>query len=293
MSTEPLAMAEKTKKNTAKKGPAPQTKKKGALIIVPEQGITAPWYLQGRNLILIIIGVILLLVFVKQWIGTKEPGKPQPAPQVALSVQPKPELAISGGVKSAPEGLPLTAKKLPRLVKLKLLPVSPRKGDTLIVQAQAVVAGNSEATIDFVYQWSVNESLLNFETGPALKNVFVKGDRISVSITPKTGGVIGIPLTQTAKIGNSPPVVKAELADVTVKGNSYGGRVQAEDPDGDILAYTLLKGPKKTTIEPTTGVIAGEYQEGDAGMHMLSISVKDSDNAEVVLDIPLQLGFSK
>jgi len=293
MSTELLTMAEKPKKNIAKKGPAPRTKKKGGLIIVPEQGITAPWYLQGRNLILIVIGVILLLVFVKQWTGTKEPDKPQPAPQIIQPVQPKPELAISGGVKRAPEGLLLTAKKTPRIVKLKLLPLSPRKGDTLIVQAQAVMDGNREAPVDFIYKWSVNESLLNFETVPALKNAFVKGDRISVSITPKAGGVTGIPLTQTVKIGNSPPVVKAELADVTVKGNSYGGRVQAEDPDGDVLVYTLLKGPKKMTIGPSTGVIAGEYQETDAGMHTLSISVKDSDNAEVVLDIPLQLGFSK
>lgn len=221
---------------------------------------------------------------------TKKSGVSSAPPETAQNT-PTSNMPID--IKSAPGGLPARAEKPPRIVKLKLLPASPRKGDTLIVQAQAVVAGNSEATVDFVYQWSVNGSLLNFETGPTLKNLFVKGDRISVSITPKDGGVSGIPLTQTAKIGNSPPVVKSELADVTVKGNGYSCKVQAEDPDGDALVYSLLKGPKNMTIEPSTGVIAGEYQEDDAGMHTLSISVKDSDNAEVVLDIPLQLGSSK
>ncbi|MBI5047321.1 MAG: hypothetical protein HZB54_00015 [Deltaproteobacteria bacterium] len=289
-------MAKKLKKNTVKKGSSPRGKKKDGLIIVPEGGIIAHWYLQGRNLILIIIGAVLFLVFVvfvMQRIEIKEPDKPQPAPQAAKPVQPKPESAISGDVKNATQGLPAKAGNTPRIVKLKLLPVSPRKGGTLIVQAQAVVDGNSEAPVDFIYEWSINDNLINTETGPTLKNMFKKGDRVSVVITPEAGGVRGIPLTQTAKIGNSHPVVKSELADVKVKGNSYGGRVQAEDPDGDTLVYTLLKGPKNMTIDRLTGVITGEYQQTDAGKHILSISVKDSDNAEVVLDIPLELGFGR
>lgn len=288
-------MAEKPKKNTAKKGvsPRPRRKRKDGLIIVPEKGIIAHWYFQGRNRILIIIGAILFLVLVIRWIGIKEPDKPQPAPQAAKPVQPKPEPAISGDVKSAPGGLPVTAGNPPRIVKLKLLPVSPRKGDELVVQAQAAVDGNSETFVDFIYQWSVNGDIVHAETGPTLKNMLVKGDRVSVVITPEAGGVRGIPLTQTAKIGNSYPVVKSECADVKVKGTNYGCRIQAEDPDGDTLVYTLLKGPKNMTIDRNTGVITGEYQQTDAGKHILSISVKDSDNAEVVIDIPLELGFGK
>jgi hypothetical protein len=214
---------------------------------------------------------------------TKKAGVSSAPPGAAQNTTPVP-----GGAHSAIEGLPVRSEDPPRIVKLKLLPVSPRKGDELVVQA--VADGKGEGSVEFLYQWSVNDSLINTERGPTLKNVFAKGDRVSVVVTPEAAGVSGIPSTHTVVIGNSPPVVKSELVDVKVQGNSYSCRVQAEDPDGDPLVYTLLKGPAGMTIDRNTGVITGVYQQADTGMHTLSISVKDTGNAEVVLTAPLKLG---
>lgn len=205
-----------------------------------------------------------------------------PAPAVAVASAP----VVQG---DAPAAAPISEKNPPAVVLLNVLPLSPRKADELTVQVSA--GGDADTPVYYSYQWSVNEKPLIFETSPTLKNAFVSRDRVTVEITPEALGVRGTPAIKTVIIGNTPPVVKTELGEVTIKGNSFTCRVQAEDPDGGPLVYTLLEGPKSAAIDRTTGVISGEYQQADAGMHKLSVSIKDADNAEVVLTVPFQLGF--
>lgn len=190
----------------------------------------------------------------------------------------------AGTVASPPE----KAGALPRVVKAKLTPANPRKGDELRVEAAA--DGNADGIL---YQWSVNGSPVFAERGPSLKAPLVKGDSVRVVITPERGNVQGPPVTQSAIVKNSPPTVRNEFADVQVSGTSYRSRVQAEDADGDALTYGLLKGPKNMQLDPATGVITWTFQQTDAGTHALSISVRDSDKAEVVLDISITIGFGR
>ncbi len=187
------------------------------------------------------------------------------------------------------EGKSNAAVKPPRIVNLKLLPALPRKGDELHVEV--VAERNGDSPVTFRYQWSVNGNILYAENGPNLKVPFVKGDRVVVAITPEADGIQGMTLTQMTVIGNSPPVVSPTLADVTIAGNHYSGKIQAQDPDGDPLTYTLLEGPKGMTVNQRTGEITWDFQPEDAGMHTISISVKDSDNAEMILSLPLKLEF--
>ena len=177
---------------------------------------------------------------------------------------------------------------VPRIIKAKLMPANPRKGDELRVEAAA--DGNADS---ITYQWSVNGSPEYGERGPSLKAPLVKGDSVAVVITPERGNVQGPPVTQSAIVKNSPPVVRNEFADVQVSGKTYRARVQAEDADGDKLTYGLLKGPKDMQLDPATGVITWTFQQADAGTHALSISVRDSDKAEVVLDISITIGFGR
>jgi len=238
------------------------------------------WGMGDRSLKILVVAIVACVVFLHAC-ERSDKAASAPAPQPPVS----PQVASSQIV----ENKSSEAVTPPRIVRLKLLPTAPRKGDELHVEAEADNSG--DASVTFRYQWSVNGNILYAEDGPNLKAPLVKGDKIVVAVTPEAGGVQGTALTQTTVIGNSPPIVNPALTDVAIAGNHYSGRIQAQDPDGDPLTYALLEGPKGMTINPSTGEIAWDFKQEDAGMHTVTISVKDSDNAEMILSLPLKLEF--
>ena len=71
----------------------------------------------------------------------------------------------------------------------------------------------------------------------------------------------------------STEVVEA-LADV-----AYAYDVDATDPDGDVLTYSLDTAPIDMTIDSATGQITWTPTAGDAGVHDVTVRVKDQDEA--------------
>jgi len=176
---------------------------------------------------------------------------------------------------------------LPRILSNTVLPVTPKKGDELTVKA--IAAEHRAGQVEFVYRWAVNGAAVAGAYGPTLKMPLVKGDRVSVTIIPEVAGMQGQQLVRTAVIGNSPPAVQNTFLDSAVLKNHFTARISANDPDGDPLTYRLLKGPKTLVVNENTGEVSWDFQPSDAGTHQVSISVRDSDNAEVILNVPLRL----
>ena len=176
------------------------------------------------------------------------------------------------------------------VTELALKPAVPHRGDVIEVRAES---NDTSGSVEFGYRWSVNDDEVFAATDPVLKTTLKKGDTVSVHVTPMLGGVEGLPASRSVQVVNSPPSVKPDFADIQIKGNGYSFRVQAEDPDGDKLTYSLLSAPSGMMIDPATGVISGEYSEAIAGNQKVKVSVKDSDNAEVQVEIPINIGFSK
>jgi len=244
-----------------------------------------------RSLTIFLVSVFFSVVFFHACKNSDKTSLTSAPQSVSAPASASVSTSASAPVSSSREvdGKASEAVKPPRIVSLKLLPALPRKGDELHVEAKA--ESNSDASVTFSYQWSVNGEILYGEDGPDLKVPLVKGDKVVVAITPEASGVQGMSLTQATTIGNSPPVVSSSLTDVTITGNHYSAKIQAEDPDGDQLTYALIEGPKGMTVDQRTGEIAWDFQTADTGMHTLSISVKDSDNAEIILQLPLKLEF--
>lgn len=180
-----------------------------------------------------------------------------------------------------------TATTLPTILSNTFLPAAPKKGDELTLRAAA--AEHPAGQVDLVYRWAVNDAIVAGAYGPTLKMPLVKGDRVSATIIPEVAGMQGPQLVHTTVIGNSPPIVQNTFLDPLVSKNHFSARIQAEDPDGDPLAYRVLKGPKNLTVNVQTGEVNWYFQPSEVGTHELSIAVKDSDNAEVILNVPLQL----
>lgn len=62
-------------------------------------------------------------------------------------------------------------------------------------------------------------------------------------------------VTQLPNPSNYAPVITSNPITVTGLNQSYSYDVDAIDPDGDLLTYSLLNGPQGMAIDPTTGLI--------------------------------------
>ena len=259
-------MAKKPKTTPAAKRPAsPRVKKKDGTIIVPAQAIAAHWYLHGRNFILIIIGVTLFLVFVMQLLGNKEPETSKTAQQVSKPIRTKPE-TVSHETKKA--------DIIPNIISIKLSPSSPVKGDT--IKAEVLTAGEGAM---IVYEWKKNEEPLD-AAGDALSSDFKKGDTISLTVAPSDGKQKGAPVTVVTHIFNSAPVITSTIKDSKFSDNIFTYQVKAEDPDDDILTYSLLGWPEGMAIDSKTGFIKWVIPPGVKGKANVMLSVSDGAGGE-------------
>lgn len=176
---------------------------------------------------------------------------------------------------------------LPYIVSSKQIPLLPHRGDEITIEAEA--DHRTTDPVEIEYGWSLNGVPLIGENGPKLKADLKKGDRVTVVITPIRAGQRGIALTKTIVILNSPPLVRRDLTDLQVNGRTVQARVIAEDIDGDILTYALQKGPLGASIDSATGVLTWRLEQRGVFTETFSISVRDSDGAETIIDIPLSV----
>jgi len=72
------------------------------------------------------------------------------------------------------------------------------------------------------------------------------------------------------------PVITTSPGASANLGEAYTYQVSAEDPDDDILVYSLEESPDGMTIDPLTGVIAWTPAEDQGGYHDVTVNVSDN-----------------
>ncbi len=135
--------------------------------------------------------------------------------------------------------------------------------------------------IRHTYQWERNGVILSEETKEVLeKGLSKKKDSFIVTVTPSDGEVPGTPKrSEPVVIFNSPPIIISSPPTRT-EGSSYTYRVEANDPDGDPLAFTLKLHPKGMEIDKQTGLVRWEIRKEDKGNHPVEIEVSDDAGAK-------------
>ncbi|MBM4378003.1 MAG: LamG domain-containing protein [Deltaproteobacteria bacterium] len=124
-------------------------------------------------------------------------------------------VAVTDGTTTVPGAAPATTKVNARPVvsSVALNPPTPTKATTV----SALPASPTDADSDVVtlrYQWLVNGSAVTGVSGTALSpSNFVKGDSVTVVVTPNDGIEDGTPATASVVVGNSPPT--APVATIT------------------------------------------------------------------------------
>ena len=78
---------------------------------------------------------------------------------------------------------------------------------------------------------------------------------------------------------NSSPVIESEPITTAKEGVVYTYDVEATDPNGDTLTYSLTTSPTGMTINSTNGVISWTPTEGQVGENEVAVEVSDGNKS--------------
>lgn len=149
--------------------------------------------------------------------------------------------------------------------------------------------------IRYVYRWWRNETLIKEGLEEVLDTTgFARKDSIVVEVIPQDPDEEGTPYKSSpAVVGNAPPRILSKPSAPDRQGN-YQYRVQADDPDGDSLAYALETAPPGMAIDTASGEISWTVSSELAGTHRVKISVDDGQGGiawqEFEISIPSAAG---
>jgi hypothetical protein len=177
----------------------------------------------------------------------------------------------------------------PRITSLNVSPTHPVPGDTIQVEIGTHDREGDEVTV--LYEWTKNEvtDLGNLPTVSLKGDKFARGDQITLKATPDDGTLKGTPVNSFVVIANSSPVITPSPDTFKFDGDTYEYQVNATDPDGDVLTYSLSKSPEGMTINPSTGLITWNIPPGYTGKSPVTVSVKDSQGGEVMQNFTLEI----
>ncbi|MBI4710379.1 MAG: Ig-like domain-containing protein [Nitrospirae bacterium] len=178
------------------------------------------------------------------------------------------------------------ANSIPQIQSAKLIPQSPKKDDN--IQTSVKVSDGDDDEVSLSYKWFVNGETVFGETSDTFRGSAIKrGDKVSVVITPSDGEQNGQAITLYAVVVNSLPAVSQNIA-ANISNSFYTAKINAADPDGDALAYSIRQGPKGMTID-SGGTISWNISPEDKGPHSVVVSVSDGQGGEVLVPYTLSI----
>lgn len=170
----------------------------------------------------------------------------------------KDDKKADAGKAAKPKSLPVK----PEIAKVEIDPPEPTSSD--FVRAVPVLTHPKMRFVNYTYRWFVNDEAVDDGDKKLLdKEQFKKGDTVYCVVKAVRGRYQSKEVeSEEIEIANSPPVIN--LASVTgfqVPGE-FTYRIDAEDPDGDALTYSLLEPQNREIfLDPETGDISWNITE--------------------------------
>ena len=181
------------------------------------------------------------------------------------------------------EELDESSNRRPRIQFVKILPNN-IYGDT-----PATVNFRAEdpegAQINTSFQWYINGRKRIGQASRRLPHSFFsRGDKLTVELTVSDGENSVTRLSPEVEVKNSPPTM--ELPGQITSLDGY--RVQADDPDGDRLSYTLEDAPDGLTIDNNGELSYVASQDPTAGGdYNMTITATDTSGDSVSLPLSI------
>ena len=163
----------------------------------------------------------------------------------------------------------------PEIVSLKLVPMVLYPGTVVKVLAEG--RDSEEEDVIFYYRWQKNEEFLPGEENEKLDTSgFEKGDLITAFVTPFDGEMDGKQvMSPSLLISNRPPDITSAPIGNIVDG-VFVYNVEANDPDGDDLKFSLEGSPSGMTID-SVGRVEWKVPTDAKGPFTIKVVVSDGD----------------
>ncbi|MDF1580790.1 MAG: putative Ig domain-containing protein [Desulfuromonadales bacterium] len=209
--------------------------------------------------------------------------EPQPAtaiPSPAPAVAPAERDSSSGAERAAANNVAASqpsapaANSAPRIVSVTLEPVPAYPGTT--ITAEIVSSDPDDDLVTYHVQWLRNNEPVDGDFEELDTTGFSKGDLIALVVTPTDGEQEGEPgKSLPLLLHNRPPEI-ASLPTGMVDGR-FVYQVEATDPEGDPLTFSLEGAPQGMEIDPQSGLIDWQVPPTLSGNYAIKILVSDGD----------------
>ena len=143
----------------------------------------------------------------------------------------------------------------------------------------------------FHYKWTVNGTELSHDSPVLPKEMFKRGDKLTLTIVPYDRDGDGTPFVfRNMVIPNAPPRITSTPPQ-NFEGHVFTYQVTAEDPDKDPIAFSLSAAPPGMTIDSKTGLITWQVDEKSAGEHIIEVVVQDPAGLKAVQKFSLTINI--
>ncbi len=172
----------------------------------------------------------------------------------------------------------------PDISRVKIMPEVFKPGDTLSVDASGTDVDGDEVTLS--YEWTKNGEPAG--NSRQIQLSLKRGDKLSVKITPFDGTDYGRSGVLNREIVNLPPMI-TDNRKYLFDGKRYSHQINATDPDGDSLTYSLKKAPSGMRIDSSSGLITWDVPSDFIGKASFAVAVADGHGGEATQDLTLEI----
>lgn len=202
---------------------------------------------------------------------------PPPPPPAPPPVEPAPA--------PAPDPAPLINAP-PRLTGAKITPFNPTPDDPLRLEVLAEDPDKDPVVLDIT--WTVNGERRIDLVGEALpRGTFKRGDVVAATITARDGKAEVSLDVPAITFQNRSPVVETDPRALTRFTKSL--QLQASDPDGDTLAWSVTGAPPGLSITPKGLLSYTPSTDAPSGEYRAKIRVEDGNGGWGELELPLTI----
>lgn len=194
--------------------------------------------------------------------------------------------AYDGLVNSNTATVTVTLANSAPTVTVSLSPSSPRVTDTISATANAADVDGDAVNLSYV--WKRNGNVVSGQTASTYTGTRVKGNTITVEVTPNDGHTNGAMASASVVVQNSTPTANSHSVS-TPEDTARAITLSASDADGDTLSYIIVSGPSNGTLTGTganrTYTPAANFNGSDSFTFKVNDGTADSNVATVSITV--------
>jgi hypothetical protein len=252
----------------------------------------------GQVLIRFLSLLVLLYLFVSVVsCGSESTKEPAPRPSSPASAAPKSEApaeapgkteaapgavgganvpAGGGNGARAPDPDGVTAANIK---SIEFTPGRPTAGEP--IKVQVTFDESVQAEVPLYCRWKVNEETVPESESHTLAYQTKRGDRIEVMVFVGDAREEIRARRAEVVVDNAPPLVK-KVGDHLASDGTYVARLEATDPDGDVVTLKVQQGPPGMVLDSASKELRWAVPEGTTGTFPVEIMASDPAGASVV-----------